>query len=172
MLRNIIPFILFSLTMSSFTLKDKWESEYARLRKLEHRALLKPAGKTYIYDLTHKEGCNKTKITYLGIVHTRQGKRYKILTSFFVFSAASTCHGASKIKIYDMKNRYIGEYNVGMPDDLPDVLRNNKLLYVSNTKDCNLRKTGSINLSNGLPGTFFIPCSKNGGEMYTFDSMD
>jgi hypothetical protein len=55
-------------------------------------------------------------------VHTKQGKRYKILTLFFVFSASSTCHGTSSIKVFDMKNRYIGEYYVGMPEGLPDIL--------------------------------------------------
>jgi hypothetical protein len=164
--------IIYSLFVSSFTTVDEETSEYDKFQKLEYRALRNTVGKVYLVDLTHKKGCNKTRVKYLGIVHTKQGKSYKILTSFFVFSASATCHGTSSIKIFDMKNRYIGEYYVGMPEGLPDILRNNKLLYLENTEECDLRKNRSIDLSNGLPNKFFNACSKNGGDMYTFSSGD
>jgi hypothetical protein len=172
MIRNTITVVLYFLLASSFTITDKGASEYARLQKLEHKALKNAVGKMYVYDLTGKDGCNKTQIKYLGVVHTKQGKCYKILTSFFVFSASSTCHGTSSIKIFDIKNRYVGEYYVGMPEGLPDILRKNKLFYLHNSEDCNLRKTRCIDLKNGLPRNFFIPCSKNGGDQYSFSSDD
>lgn len=160
------------LLTSSFIAKGKEPSEYARLRKLEFQALRNTVGKVYIRDLTGKEGCNKTRVQYLGIAHTTKGKSFKILTSFFVFSASATCHGTSSIKIYDMKDRYIGEYYVGMPGALPDALKNNKLLYLNNSDDCNLRITRSIDLHKGLPKSFFIACSKNGGDECVFRSGD
>jgi hypothetical protein len=172
MIRHLTIFFLCFLLTSSFVGKDKELSEYSRLQKLEHQALRNKVGKVYLRDLTHKEGCNKTRVQYLGVAHTKNGKSYKILTSFFVFSASSTCHGTSRIKIFDMKNRYIGEYNVGMPEALPDALKDNKLLYLENSDDCNLRMTRSIDLQNGLPKRFFIPCSKNGGDEYVFSSED
>lgn len=162
--------ILFFVLASSFTSRVKDSSEYARLIKAEHRALQNTVGKVYVYNLTGRKDCSKTRIKYLGVVHTNRAKRYKVLTSFFVFSAGATCHGTSKIKIFDMRNRYVGEYYVGMPEGLPDILRGNKLLYLNNSEDCNLRKTRAINLGNGLPKTFFIPCSKNGGDVYSFSS--
>ncbi len=82
-------------------------------------------------------------------------------------SASSTCHGTSNIKIFDTKNRYVGEYYVGMPEGLHDIIRGNKLIYLENSEDCNLRKTRSINLENGLPRNFYIPCSKSGGDQYS-----
>lgn len=162
--------IAYFFVLSSFTSIDKWSSEYAKLQKLEQRALQHAVGKIYEYDLTGRKDCNKTSIKYLGIVRTNQGKRYKILTSFFVFSASSTCHGTSSIKIFDMKNRYVGKYYVGMPESLPDILRKNQLLYVKDSEDCNWRKARSINLQNGLPKQFFLPCSRNGGDIYSFTS--
>ncbi len=170
LIRNTMTLIIFFLLISSFTSIDKGYTEYAKLLELEHRALQNTIGKVYVYDLTGRKDCNKTRIKYLGVVHTNRGKRYKILTSFFVFSASSTCHETSKIKIFNMENQYIGEYYVGMPESLPDILRNNKLLYSKNSADCNLRKTRYINLRNGLPKMFFIPCSKNGGDKYSFSS--
>ena len=172
MIRRLTILSMFFLVLSSFITKGKEPSEYSRLQKLEYQALRNTAGKVYIIDLTKKEGCNKTRVQYLGVAHTNKGKSYKILTSFFVFSASSTCHGTSSIKIFDMKNRYIGEYYVGMPEALPDTLIDNKLLYLKNSEDCNLRITRSIDLHNGLPKRFFIPCSKNGGDEYFFSSGD
>ncbi len=170
MSRNIIILITYYLFVSSFTTVNRGSSEYAKLQKLEYRALQGAVGKNYIVDLTGRKDCNKTKVKYLGVVHTKYGKSYKVLTSFFVFSASSTCHGTSRIKIFDTKNRYVGEYDVGMPEGLPDILQKNKLLYLENLEDCNLRKTRSIDLSNGLPKRFFIQCSKNGGDEYFFST--
>ena len=172
MIRSFTILGISLLLASSFIAKNKEQSEYGKLRKLEYQALRNAVGKVYVRDLTRKEGCNKTRVQYLGIAHTNKGKSYKILTSFFVFSASSTCHGTSNIKIYDMKDRYIGEYYVGMPESLPDVLKDNKLLYLNNSEDCDLRKTRSIDLHNGLPRKFWIPCSKNGGDEYIFSSGD
>lgn len=164
--------LLLSFTiLSSFMEFDKYSSEYTKLQKYELLALKKNViGKIYIYDLTKKEGCNKTKIKYLGTIKTNNGKRYKLLSSFFVFRAASTCHGSSSIKIYDMKNNYIGKYYVGMPYDLPDKIIDNHLIWV-NSKNCNLRTTFSVDMKKGLPKNFFIPCSKDGGDITSFSNL-
>jgi hypothetical protein len=160
-----------TITLCSFEPETKLSSEYSKLQKLERQALRNGVKKEYIFDLTNRKGCNKTSIKYLGIVRTNIGKQYKVLTSFFVFRTGSDmCRGTSRIKIYDIRNRYIGEYYVGMPESLPDTLLNNTLRYLSNSKDCDLRITRSIDLSKGLPKSFFIPCSKNGGAIYSFSN--
>jgi hypothetical protein len=159
------------MVLCSFDPQDESALEYIKLQKLEQQALKKKIVREYIFDLTNKKGCNKTRIKYLGVARTDKGKQYKVLTSFFVFSTSGDmCHGNSKIKIYDIKNRFVGEYYVGMPEGLPDTLQNNTLRYLSNSEDCHLRKTRSIDLRSGLPKTFFIPCSKNGGDLYSFSS--
>lgn len=158
---------IIGLSLSSF---DGGTSEYSQLQKFEYLALKRGIRKEYTYDFTNKEGCNKTRIKYLGIVHTNQGKQYKILTSFFVFSASSTCHGTSKIKIYNIKNKFIGDYDVGMPEGLPDTLVDNRLLYLRNSDDCNLRRERKIDLSNGLLKTFYIQCTNDSGDQYHFSS--
>lgn len=160
------------LLLSAFITKDKDLSEYSKLQNLEYQALNGSAGKAYTVDLTHKKGCNKTRVHYLGIVHTTNGRSYKILTSFVVFSAASNCHGSSHIKVFDIRNRYIGEYRVGMPEDLPDTMKDNKLFYFKSTEDCMLKTTRSIDLHKGLPKKIFINCSKNESNEHTFSSGD
>jgi hypothetical protein len=163
--------ILFVLTLFcfSFTDKDNFESEFEKLQKFESLALKNAnIGKEYTYDLTNKEGCNKTKIKYLGVIKANNGKQYKVLSSFFVFSAASTCHGTSNIKIYNLDNKYLGKYNVGMPEDLPNEIKNNKSIYWTKIKDCDLRANFLINFEKGLPERFFLPCSQKGGDEIIF----
>lgn len=170
-MKIIIISTLFVLTLFwfSFTNKDKFESEFEKIKKLELIALKNGnIGKEYSYDLTKKEGCNKTTIKYLGVLKTNNGKKYKVLSSFFVFSAASTCHGTSNIKIYNLNNEYLGKYNVGMPEDLPTEIKNNKSIFWSKTKDCDLRTNFSINFENGLAKRFFLPCSQKGGDEIIF----
>ncbi len=165
----ITLFILVSTTASAFS-NFTGDEEYIKLIKLERKALLNGICKTYISDLIGRKGCNKTKIKYLGIVHTRKGKHYKILTSFFVFSTASSCRGTSRIKIFDMQNKFIGEYNVGMPEVLPDILRDNKLVFSKLFDKCNPKKRLSINLRNGLPKILSAPCDKIDGGISGFSS--
>lgn len=150
---------------------DGYELEFRQLQKFELLALRKKAvGKKYHYNLTGKEGCNSTTIQYLGVVKTKKGKHYKVLNSFFVYTASSTCMGTSKVKIYDMKNRYVGCYDVGMPDDLPIKIIQNKLIYWENSDNCKARNGFSINIEKGLPKRFAIPCTQNGGDEFVFSN--
>lgn len=172
MLYKVTILVLLLVTFSSFKIITTTQSEYDKLLRLKRNALVESKiGHEYVYNLSGINGCNKTRIKYLGIVKTLQGKQYKILTSFFVFRTGNdNCHGSSSIDIYNIKNKFIGQYSVGMPDDLPDELNNNRLIYLTNSKDCNLRKERSIDLSQGLPKSFFIKCSNDGGDIYSFSS--
>ncbi|RZK00392.1 MAG: hypothetical protein EOO46_21125 [Flavobacterium sp.] len=137
-----------------------------KLREIHKKALTANIiGKSYTEDLTNNKDCNKTEVTYLGVLNAKN-KRYKVLTSFFVFG--SSCRGSSSIRFYDMKDRYVGEYNVGMPYYLPHQLKQNRLFFPTN-EDCNLRKNFSVNLKNGLPKNLYVSCS-DGGDVFTFSS--
>lgn len=173
-MKIIFKSILFVLTLFlfSFSNKDKIESEFEKFQKLELLALKNGnVGKEYTYDLTNKEGCYNSKIKYLGVIKTNNGKQYKVLSSLFVYSAASTCHGTSNIKIYNLNNKYLGNYNVGMPEDLPTEIKNNNSICWSKTKDCDLRNNFSINFQKGLPKRFFLPCSQKGGDEMIFTNF-
>lgn len=159
------------LILCAFAVNDKFGSEYEQLQKFELLALQKEkVGKTYTYNITKRKACNKTAITYLGEIKTNTGKCYKVLSSFFVFSAENTCHGTSNIKIYDMENQFIGKYRVDMPDELPVKITDNKFLRWSATKKCDLRKGFSVNFDKGPPHSFFLPCSKKDGNQYSFSN--
>jgi hypothetical protein len=99
-------------------------------------------------------------------VSTLKGRKFKVLTSFYVHG--NNCRGTSNIKIYDATDKFIGRYYVGMPDDLPDTLISGKLVYFNLQEECPFRKGTSIILLNGLPERFFLPCSQTGGDEYVF----
>lgn len=124
-------------------------------------------GKKFYFDFTKIDGCNKTFISYLGQIKTIKDKNYKILTCFYVHG--QSCRGTSRIVIYDLDNKYIGNYYVTMPSDLPDTIINNNLVYLKPNSDCNFRKGAKISFKNGLPKSFFIPCDKaDSGDLYSF----
>lgn len=168
----ISAFLITIFSFSKITIKNN--SAYDKFQVLKKKALLAgKVGHEYVYDLTGIDGCNKSRIKYLGIVKTSKEKRFKILTTFHVFRTSNNnCHGASAIEIYSIENKFVGKYHLGMPDDLPDKLKDNKLIYLTNTPDCNLRKERSIDLGHGLPRSFFIECSEHGGDIYYFSSDD
>jgi hypothetical protein len=132
--RKISLLVIVAILLSSFSKIDTDSIEYRKLLTLEHEALkANVIGKSYEYGLTGIKDCKKTEIRYLGIIKTKKGKKYKVLTSFFAFTTSEDmCHGTSNIKIYDMNNRYIGKYCVGMPVSLPDALHENRLIYLEN----------------------------------------
>lgn len=152
----------------------KYTGELDNFQLLKQKALIAgKVGKEYVYDLTGIEGCNKSRIKYLGIINIPNKKEYKILTTFHVFQTSNdNCHGATAIEIYTLDNKIVGKYHLGMPDDLPDELRNTKLIYLTNSKGCNLRKERSINFGQGLPKSFLIKCSEKGGDKYYFSPGD
>ncbi len=165
-----ITFFLFFTIISSYARNDNY-SEIRLLQKLELLALKRGSiGKTYFYDIANRKDCNKSAIKYLGIIKTKNGKQFKVLSSFFVFNAAATCHGSSSIKFYNLQNKYIGQYHLSMPYDLPTYIFENKFIYWTNSKECISRKGFFLNLKNGLPSKFFLPCTVKGGDLYYFST--
>jgi hypothetical protein len=162
---------ILGLVSSSFDHGDKYLAEYRKLSKMKLKALHCSIGTQIEWDITRRSNCNRSKIKYLGIVETNKGTRYKVLTVFFVFSTASNmCHGMSSIQLYTLADRYVGEYNVGMPEALPDTLASGRLRYLASSDDCSSRTERVVDLNPGLPKSFFIPCSGQTGDLVYFSS--
>lgn len=162
----ILFLILLMFAFCSFNPKSKSSTNNINIERYELIVLRSnKVGKEFIIDLTGIEGCNKSRVKYLGVVSTQKGKKYKVLSFFHVHG--NSCRGISFIKIYDTSNKLIGRYYVGMPDDLPDTLIGSNLIYSKAQLKCPLRKGTSISLLKGLPQSFYLPCSKTGGDMYS-----
>ena len=171
-MRNLIIAILF-LSLNSCQKHDgskkdsvkKSEKPLDKFEKTELQVLEESnVGKVFVYDFTHNTDCKKSKIKYLGIVNV-SNIEYKIMTSFLV--TGESCRGSSSIKIYDLENNYFGEYPVGLPEDLPDELKEDKLLFSQKDTQCSRRKNYTISLEKELPKEIFIPCTESGGDLYS-----
>lgn len=150
----IVSVVLISLS-TSFGKERNEDDSIQKLKELRLTVLKKGViGKSFEFDLTQQEGCNKTKITYLGILTTSKQKKYKLLNSFWV--TGTSCRGISRLVIYDINNLYIGNYYFSMPYSLPDALKNNKIIYTKNLEDCDGRKGTEISFKNGLPKSFIV----------------
>jgi hypothetical protein len=152
---------LFTITLaviffvSSFQKSIKHVDSFDTLKKLRLNVLkANSIGKDFEYDLTGQKGCNKTKLTYLGIVTTKKLKKYKLLNSFWV--TGYSCRGISRLIIYDANNVYLGNYKFDMPYELPDEVINNEIVYNSSHEDCKKRKGMKISFKSGLPKSFYV----------------
>ena len=101
-----------------------------------------------------------TYLRYLGIIQTRKGISYKVLTSTWIWGLSH--RATNRIIIYDEDNTYVGNYKVTMIDDLPLRLEKGKLI-VTNTKD---KSTCKLDLKDGLPKQLYNGCA---GDVYTLD---
>lgn len=168
-MRNIMTILfVFSIISCQKTIEKpkKIEKPLNEFEKLELEVLMENnIGKVFTYDFTNNIECNKSKIIYLGIVNVA-GFDYKMLTRFLV--TGESCRGSSSIKIYDLENKYFGEYPVGMPEDLPDELKEDKLIFSQKDTQCFKRKNYVISLKNEFPKQIFIPCTESGGDLYSF----
>ena len=173
-MRHIIIFLGFFLIWTSYSYSQQLDDKqlFDDLKLLRLKVITDSViGKKYYYDFTKVADCNKTCISYLGQIKTDKNKSYKILTCFYVHG--QSCRGASRIVIYDLDNKYIGNYFVTMPSDLPDTIINNNLVYSKVNLDCKFRKGTKISFENGLPETIFIPCDKaDNGDLYSFSNKE
>ena len=122
------------------------------------------------YKFVHRDS-TVTRLKYLGKAKVKDGSEYKILTSLWLwkFSSGAT----SRILIYNVANRYIGQYWVGMPYDLPNSLINNQLIFLNSDNwgdNCDIKLITRVDLSSGLPKNLFIKCKGNRGDIYPFFS--
>lgn len=81
-----MKYLFFIFLVSTFSFQKttcKVADEFSQLKKKRLEVLLKnKIGKTFEYDFTGQKGCNKTAITYLGIVTTNDKRKFKLLNSF------------------------------------------------------------------------------------------
>lgn len=127
-------------------------------------------GKVYYFDLsTKKDGLNHVFITYLDIIRSSSGRKFKVLTWKNVWGPNH--HTPGIIYIYSDNNEYIGKYNLGSSTDLPTSIKNNHLIFTNKLKgECDSKLISSIEFKDGPPKEIFIKCKGQQGDIYTFSS--
>ncbi len=123
-------------------------------------------GKTY---LLKNPDSTVTYLKYLGIIHDVKNKKYKVLTSIWIWGLSK--RATNRILIYNIKNKYIGQYAVTMTYDLPEKIINNKLAFLNadaiEKSVCN--STTYIDFSHGPPKKIFVDCNGDSGSIWRFE---
>ena len=123
--------------------------------------------KEFIFDNPKDGVADKAWLKYLGVVSSKKGARYKVLS--FISVHGISFRGTTKVLIFDTDNKYLGCYFLGMTCEAPDSIRNNAIVFTGK-KECNCdpgRET-LLNFKNGLPEKFFLPCRGEMGDLYYF----
>jgi hypothetical protein len=153
----LVVFLSTTKVINAQTIK----SDGVRLRILR----LNHVGKTY---KLNTEDSTLTYFRYLGKVRTAKGKAYKILTSTWIWGLSH--RATNRILVYTTDNRYVGNYYLTVIGDLPDHIKNNKLVFPNKGQDCDSQIVTYIDFSKGLPKEFFRKCKGNSGDIYTFST--
>lgn len=120
-------------------------------------------GKTYKFNTKDN---TVTHLRFLGRIYTIDGKNYKILTSIWRWGLSQ--RATSRILVYTGKNKYVGNYYLTTTDDVPNYIRNNKLVFFNKGGACDSKLVTYVSFENGLPKEFFRKCKGNDGDVYSF----
>ena len=134
-------------------------------------SLLKAAVPGKISNYKGKGKYENTNVTfkYLGAVSNGPNVIKAVTYEKRTKTAMGNIHGSSGILFYNKKNITIGAYEMGGIDDRPDAIEGKNLVF-RKTGDCNV--TNKIDLSNGLPKSIYVRCTKDGGDLWNLTTED
>lgn len=123
-------------------------------------------GREFVFGKWDEKNGTETHLKYLGTVATSAGKKYKILTSVWLWGLSK--RATNRILIYSAQNKYIGNYKLTMKADLPVRMDNGILKFLKIEDDGENRST-EIDLTKGIPKEMFIAWDDHDGDTYVFD---
>jgi hypothetical protein len=132
--------------------------------------VLKRNNRDSVYKFKNRKDSTDTYLHYLGVVISKAGVEYKIMTSCWKWGIDN--HRASNcILVYNAHNCYLGLYGVTTTDDLPDKVSKNRLIFSNHSaSDCDPHISTTLSFDNGIPIKFFRKCKGDYGDIYTFNS--
>lgn len=114
-------------------------------------------------------GGTETHLKYLGQVITSKGQIFKIMN--FCWFWGLSRRATSRILIFNGKNQYVGNYCLGMTNDLPDKLENGILIFTNTDNEgCDKSLVTKVDLTKGLPEHIFLRCEGENGDLYSFST--
>ena len=114
-------------------------------------------------------GGTETHLKYLGQVMTLDGRIFKIMDSCWFWGLSR--RATSRILVFNGENQYVGNYCLGMTNDLPDKLENGILIFRNtNKEDCDKSIVTNVVLTKGLPKHIFLRCERENGDLYSFST--
>ena len=123
----------------------------------------------FVFGKWTKTGQTETHLKYLGQIETIKGQVYKIMNSCWLWGLSRKA--TNRILIFDGKNKYVGNYCLGMISELPDKLEEGTLIFSNqDKKGCDSNLVTKVDFSNGLPKEIFLKCEGENGDIYSFST--
>jgi hypothetical protein len=108
-------------------------------------------GKQFTFGKWIKGKNTEIRLKYLGKMTTTKGCTYKLINYSWFWGLSP--RATSCILVYNDNDKYIGQYDIDVIDDLPYKFVKGKLFFKRDTDHKN--KSQSVNLKNGLPAILF-----------------
>jgi hypothetical protein len=155
-------FSLFFLVVSSSRLFGQVDD--SRIRQI----MLRNNNTDSIYKFQNRKDSSETYLHYLGILKSRNGRAYKIMTSCWRWGL-DLHRATNRILIFNSRNQYLGNYYVTTTDDLPAEIKANKLIFSNpHNSDCDPNIYTAVSFTDGIPKRFFRKCKGQYGDIYCF----
>lgn len=121
----------------------------------------------YFFKINFHNKVVEHKHCFLGVIIQSNGKILKVLNSvtYSGFNEDSK-RASSSVSIFNENNIFIGMYEVGAIWSLPKKIEGDNIIFEYNDENCN--QVSEINLRDSIPQRVFIPCTKEGGDIYIF----
>jgi len=121
---------------------------------------------TFVF-ITETDSYFRNEVTYMGDISTTKNKKLGFVLSIYYFGIDSvSLRGNSKLHIYDIEKGKIGFYCFGSAGIAPTRLLEHTLHFEFNDEFCN--NTTEISFEDSIPQEFFVFCSKEYGDFYSF----
>ncbi|WP_207532985.1 hypothetical protein [Desertivirga arenae] len=117
----------------------------------------------FIFDRSTRDYHDEIQIKYLGTLHSRDGRIFKIMSYCWIWGLSQ--RATNRLLIYNSRNKYLGNYKLGMKNELPTRIEKNVLLFDVSEKPESQPLRTRISFMNGLPEKIMI---KN-GDLYRFE---
>ena len=156
-------YISITLLFISLNLLGQVDDDSIRQEVLNHNV----PDSLFVFGQWNETNGTESHLRYLGIIKTKEGE-FKIMTSSWFWGLSK--RATSNILVYDNKNKYLGNYYVGMTYDLPEKIENNQIVFFhTKSNGCDKKIITRLSFDNGIPENFFLECKDGNGDLYSFN---
>ncbi len=125
-------------------------------------------GKTFTFGKWNEKGDDELQLTYLGTIKSKKAT-YKIMNSVWYWGSG---RATSRILIFDIQNKYLGEYYLTMDCEIPKKIKNNTLQFQSDCKENNQKSITNISFKEGIPKHLVVNYNGITNLIATFDNAN
>jgi hypothetical protein len=154
-MNRLLVFFFFFITYTSFS-----QSEIEKRQIVLKKGII---NKIISFGKWNEKGDDELNLTYLGIIRS-ESSSYKIMTSLWIWGISR--RATSRILIYVLSNKFLGEFCLTMSYELPKDIRNNKLYFDLLDDDC--KRETYISFENGIPEYLILNCKNSNYLVSTF----